>query len=200
MIIRYCLGLAAKSPSFYDDIRCNENNNTGFLILPSRRRLRDYKNYIRPTQGFNRDVVNELIKNIENYSEEERYVILLLDEMTKTKECITKQKPFLKPYTSVDDERFEWLTGTFLQYFTDWKNSIESRPGGPFSKTDKGRMFISWQTHEALIITIHSSIDLIKYLLNHQVKYVLTERFCQDPLEIILADKDPWVDTEITLI
>ena len=72
MIIRYCLGLAAKSPSFYDDIRCNENNNTGFLILPSRRRLRDYKNYIRPTQGFNRDVVNELIKNIENYSEEER--------------------------------------------------------------------------------------------------------------------------------
>ena len=62
MIIRYCLGLAAKYPSFYDDIRCNENNNTGFLILPSRRRLRDYKNYIRPTQGFNRDVVNELIQ------------------------------------------------------------------------------------------------------------------------------------------
>ena len=43
-IIRYCLGLAAKSPSFYDDIRCDENNNTGFLMLPSRRHLRDYKN------------------------------------------------------------------------------------------------------------------------------------------------------------
>ena len=44
-------------------------------------------------------------------------------------------------------------------------------------------MFISWQAHEALIITTNSSIDLIKYLLDHQVKYVLTERFCQDPLE-----------------
>ena len=81
MIIRYCLGLAAKSPSFYDDIRYGENNNTGFLMLPSRRRLRAYKNYIRPTQGFNRDVVNELAKNVENFSEEEKYIILLLDEM-----------------------------------------------------------------------------------------------------------------------
>ena len=34
-------------------------------------------------------------------------------------------------------------------------------------------MFISWQTNEALITTTNSSI----------VKYVLTERFCQDPLE-----------------
>ena len=81
MIIRYCLELSAKSPCFYDDIRYGENNNTGFLMLPSRRRLRDYKNYIRPTQGFNRDVVNELAKNVENFSEEENYIILLLDEM-----------------------------------------------------------------------------------------------------------------------
>ena len=96
-----------------------------------------------------------------------------------TKEYITKQKHFLKPYTSVDDERFQWLMETFLAYFTDWKNSIKSRPGGPFTNTEKSRMFISWQTHEALIITTNSSIDLIKYLLNHQVKYVLTERFCR---------------------
>ena len=26
-----------------------------------------------------------------------------------TKEYISKQKTFLKPYTSVDDERFQWL-------------------------------------------------------------------------------------------
>lgn len=438
MIIRYCLALAAKSSSAYDDIRFDENNGTGFLMLPSRRRLRDYKNYIRPTQGFNKDVINELLKNIEQFSEEEKYVVLLLDEMkiqedlvwdkhtgdligyvdlgntelnyaalkktdevashvlvflvrsivnpmkftlanfaTKavtatqlfplfwkavgileekcklkvmavtsdgasanrtmyqmhknmkhsttanyedksivyktnnrhaeddreiyficdqphvlktarnniahsgfgqsfsrllwndnhyltwshikdlmfddlelglqlcpkittehinltpfsvmnvrlaaqvlstsvsvalkewgpaeaagtaeycemfdkffdcfnvrnSKEYITKQKPFLKPYSSVHDERFQWLSDTFLPFFTNWKNSIQSRPGGPFSKTDKARMFISWQTHEALIITTYSSIDLIKYLLNHQVRYVLTERFCQDPLE-----------------
>ena len=52
MIIRYCLSLAAKSSSFYDEIRYDENNKSGFLVLPSRRRLRDYKNYIRPQQGL----------------------------------------------------------------------------------------------------------------------------------------------------
>lgn len=436
MIIRYCLGLAAKSPAFYDDIRYDKNNETGILMLPSRRRLRDYKNYIRPTQGFNKDVIKELVKITENFSNEERYCLILHDEMkiqedlvwdkhtghligyvdlgdvelnyaalkktddiashvlvflirsivnplkftvanfatksvtapqlfvlfwkavgvledanlkvmavtsdgasanrtmyqmhevmkhsvitsyqeknivykTKnrhaperdlyficdvphviktarnnlshsgfdktfsrllwndgnyltwghikdlmlddlenglqlcpkittehlnlsafsvmnvrlaaqvlstsvsvalkefgtaetsatakycqmfdnffdclnvrnTKECTHKIKPFLQPYTSVSDERFKWLMETFLPYFNEWQSSIKFRPGGPFSKTDMSKMFISWQTHEALIITTHSVIDLIQYLLNNQVKYVLTERFCQDPLE-----------------
>ena len=43
MIIRYCLGLAAKSPTTYDEVRFDEKKQTGFVILPSRRRLRDYK-------------------------------------------------------------------------------------------------------------------------------------------------------------
>ena len=42
MAIKYCLGLAAKSPAAYDHFRYEEKNQTGFLILPSRRRLRDY--------------------------------------------------------------------------------------------------------------------------------------------------------------
>ena len=50
MIIHYCPNLASKSPSFYDDIRYDKNNDTGFLVLPSRRCLRDYKNYIHPTK------------------------------------------------------------------------------------------------------------------------------------------------------
>ena len=44
-------------------------------------------------------------------------------------------------------------------------------------------MFISWQTFEGLKITVHSIIEAVKFLLQHHVKYVLTERFCQDPLE-----------------
>ena len=44
-------------------------------------------------------------------------------------------------------------------------------------------MFLSWQTYEGLKITVHSVIELVKFLLNNQVEYVLTERFCQDPLE-----------------
>ena len=44
-------------------------------------------------------------------------------------------------------------------------------------------MFLSWQTCEATLITTHSLIELVKFLLQNNVKYVLTERFCQDPLE-----------------
>ena len=37
--------------------------------------------------------------------------------------------------------------------------------------------------NEAVQITTFSIIDLIKYLLSNSVSYVLTKRFCQDPLE-----------------
>nr|XP_047126023.1 uncharacterized protein LOC124807751 [Hydra vulgaris] len=48
MIIRYCLSLCATFPSAYEDIRFDKKSGTGFLVLPSRRRLRDYKNCIHP--------------------------------------------------------------------------------------------------------------------------------------------------------
>ena len=48
MTIRHCLSLAAKSIAAYDEIRHDEEKSTGFLILPSRRRLRGYKNYMKP--------------------------------------------------------------------------------------------------------------------------------------------------------
>ena len=43
MIIRFCLSLAAKSPSCYEELR-----NSGVLVLPSQRRLKDYRNTIKP--------------------------------------------------------------------------------------------------------------------------------------------------------
>ena len=48
MIIQFCTSLAAKSASVYDDIQYDEKPGTGILILSSRCRLRDYKNYIKP--------------------------------------------------------------------------------------------------------------------------------------------------------
>ena len=60
VIIRFCLSLAAKSASAYNDIRYDEKSGTGILTLPSRRRLRDYKNYIRRERGFNKNIINEL--------------------------------------------------------------------------------------------------------------------------------------------
>ena len=44
-------------------------------------------------------------------------------------------------------------------------------------------MFISHQTYEGLQTTVYSFIEVCKFLLQHGVPYVLSERFCQDDLE-----------------
>ena len=92
-----------------------------------------------------------------------------------------KQNQMLAPYKSCNDERFTWLTQTFIKYFTDWKQSVCDRPN--FSKDEKARMFISNQTFEGLQITVNSLVECTKFLLNAGVPYVLTERFSQDYLE-----------------
>ena len=89
----------------------------------------------------------------------------------------------MAPYTSVNDERFTWLLETFLPYFTKWKTSIENRLGGPYTSTQKSKMFMSWQTYESIRIISYSTIELIKFLLSNNVQYVFTECLCQDPLE-----------------
>ena len=98
-------------------------------------------------------------------------------------ESVTKLKPFLVPYSSVNDERFTLLLETFLPYFTKWKTSIENRLGGPYTSTQKSKMFMSWQTYESIRFATYSTIELIKFLLSHNVQYVFTESLCQDPLE-----------------
>ena len=88
MIRRYCLGLAAKSPAVYDKNRYDEKTNIGFVIWPSRRRLRDYKNYIRLKQGFNEDVIEELRDIVSKFQVIEKYCMLLLDEMNFQKNLV----------------------------------------------------------------------------------------------------------------
>ena len=80
MIVRYCLGLAAKSPTTYDVVRFDEKN-TGFVILPNCIRLWDYKNYIPPKQGFDKDIIIELHDKVKDFSDSERFVIILFGEM-----------------------------------------------------------------------------------------------------------------------
>ena len=85
-------------------------------------------------------------------------------------------------YPFVNGSRFSWLRSVFLRYFQDWLNSVEQRQGN-FTKDARQNMFLSSQTYEGLKITVNSIIEVTQFLLQHQVKYVLTERFCQDPLE-----------------
>ena len=58
------------------------------MILPSLRTWRDYKNYIRPKRGFNNEVVDELNKKPELFSESERYVTILFDEMRSQEDLV----------------------------------------------------------------------------------------------------------------
>ena len=76
MIIRYCLSLAAKSPSCYEELR-----NSGILVLPSQRTLRDYRNFIRPKRGFHESVLQELTAMTDTYFDVQRHIVLLFDEM-----------------------------------------------------------------------------------------------------------------------
>ena len=73
MIIRFCLSLAAPC---YEELR-----NSKVLILPSQRRLKDYRNAIRPQRGFNYEVIEELKSLTNSYFDVQRYVVLLFDEM-----------------------------------------------------------------------------------------------------------------------
>ena len=77
--------------------------------------------------------------------------------------------------------RFEFLM-KFLEYLKSWKTSIQNRPGN-YTQNDRARMFLSWQTHEGFEITVHSAIECTKFLLQEGMEFVLTERFCQDPVE-----------------
>ena len=55
--------------------------NNILLILPSRQRLRDYKNYITPQHAFSKPILTELINKTSLFSDIEKFVILSLDEM-----------------------------------------------------------------------------------------------------------------------
>ena len=70
----------------------------------------------------------------------------------------------------------------FLAYLKSWKDSTDGRPGN-FTQNARAKMFLSWQTFEGFKIAVHSAIEATKFLLEEGMEYVLTERFCQDPIE-----------------
>ena len=97
-------------------------------------------------------------------------------------EHLRKRKPLLAPFTSIEGNCFQFLENEFLGYFRDYKEIIENRQG-EFTANARAKMFVSWQTHERLQITVYFIIELVKYLLQEGMEYVLTEKFCQDPCE-----------------
>ena len=97
-------------------------------------------------------------------------------------EAERKRKPFLAPYKSIDDPRFDFLERDFLGYMDKWKTAVETRKG-KFSNAERAKMFISQQTYDGIRVSIHSLVECTKYLLENGLQYVLSSKFNQDPLE-----------------
>ena len=64
-------------------------------------------------------------------------------------EHIRKRNDLIKPYTSVQDTRFQWLMNVFLQYLDMWKKfTLETIVSDVRQKsTFKFNHIIFWETH-----------------------------------------------------
>ena len=78
VIIKWCLNLKLMSSSMYHALR-----SSGFVKLPSERTLRDYTHYFNIRPGFQDEVNDQLLKEIDNMMlpPERKYIALLIDEM-----------------------------------------------------------------------------------------------------------------------
>ena len=79
--MKFRLNLAAKSSSAYKDLRYDSTTASDLIVLPGLRTLRHYKNYVKPTRGFNPQAINDLEKKTACFSEVERYLTILLNEI-----------------------------------------------------------------------------------------------------------------------
>ncbi len=75
-VIRFCLSLHAKSPAAYKELK-----DSGILVLPSQRTLRDYRNFFKPKPGFNSENIERLKEQSSDYFDIQRYVVLSFDEI-----------------------------------------------------------------------------------------------------------------------
>jgi hypothetical protein len=77
MMLRFAILLHSQSPAAYEVLK-----ETGVLKLPNERTLRDYSNFIQPQTGFNPAVLEDIRKEAENFSDNQRWVVLMHDEMS----------------------------------------------------------------------------------------------------------------------
>ena len=88
LLIKWCLYMHHLSSSSYNLLR-----NSGYIVLPSGRTLRDYTHYIDNKPGFQNDVDEQLCEMIgfDSLQIHEKYVCIVADEM-KIKEGLVFNK------------------------------------------------------------------------------------------------------------
>ena len=107
MIIRFCLCLAAKSPSCYEELQ-----NSGVLVLPSQRRLKDYSNAIKLKRGFQKEIIEVLKSETSGYFDVQRYIVLLFDEMKVMSNLVLdKMTGELIGFTDLGDPELNFALG-----------------------------------------------------------------------------------------
>ena len=107
------------------------------------------------TQVLSETVSNIMMAYSSSETQETATFLLMMDKFfdccnSRPEMSGQKRKPFLAPYTSVNDSRFNFLKETFLNYLANWKASIDERKGN-FTKDDKSKMFLSSQTYQGIV-------------------------------------------------
>ena len=92
------------------------------------------------------------------------------------------KNPFVAPYVTCYDPRFNFLEHTFLKYRGGWEESIEGR-GVNVTTGDRKKMFNSEQTYCGIKTSVYAPSECTKYLLRHGFHYVLSSACNQDCLE-----------------
>ena len=125
------------------------------------------------------------------YGDETTETVMFIRHMNKFFDCLNtrsfneavkSRNDNVKPFSSADDPRLNYLLEDFLGYFSDWKRSVDNRPGN-FTKGERSGMQLSYQTIEGIEITVRSVVECVRYCLSEGMSFVLTNRFNQDPIE-----------------
>jgi hypothetical protein len=112
-MIRYCIGLHAKSPGAYDTLLC-------VLTLPSSRTLRDYTYFTKPKSGLDVEVMKRLCDdfNVAHMSQIEKNVVLVFDEIHISQGLV---------YSSQTEELVGWINVGDLNNLIQQANQEDKR-------------------------------------------------------------------------
>jgi hypothetical protein len=78
-------------------------------------------------------------------------------------ESYQKRKDDLRPYTSPEDSRLQWLERDFLGYFDTWEREVNSSDR---SASEKRKMCLSDETLYGIRMTVLSFVEMTRYLLS----------------------------------
>lgn len=100
-IIRFCLSsIHAKSLAAYRELR-----DSGILVLPSEKSLRDYRNFFTPKAGFHPENIKRLMSQTSQYFDIQRYIVVAFDKMKiQSKLVFDKQSNELIGFVDLGEE------------------------------------------------------------------------------------------------